>query len=318
MGAKQEYTVPGGDASSSEARGRNTFGRRGLSDLSIKKLFIIPTIVILVVINTFPLFYSLGLSFADYSAVKPRVEGVNPKWIGGKNYKDVLMDRQIWEYFTITAKYVIMAVAGEFLVGFGVALLLNRNFKAKGLVTTLILLPMMMSMSIVGLFWRLLYNPGWGIINYMLGLGDFVWLANPKMALIAVAITDIWMWSPFTMLLTLAGLSAIPHYLYEAAEIDRASWWFKFRRITLPLVSPLLLIALIFRTMEAFKMFDIAFVMTGGGPGTATELISINLFRVAFSQWNTGRASAFAYIILIVIIAISNIYIKYLNKVKET
>jgi multiple sugar transport system permease protein len=126
------------------------------------------------------------------------------------------------------------------------------------------------------------------------------------------------MWSPFTMLLTLAGLSAIPHYLYEAAEIDRASWWFKFRRITLPLVSPLLLIALIFRTMEAFKMFDIAFVMTGGGPGTATELISINLFRVAFSQWNTGRASAFAYIILIVIIAISNIYIKYLNKVKET
>jgi len=263
------------------------------------------------------LFWSLILSFADYSAVRPHVEGINPNWIGGQNYKEVLLNKHIWEYFTITAKYVIMAVAGEFLVGFGLALLLNREFKAKGLITTLILIPMMMSMAIVGLFWRLLYNPGWGIINYMLGLKDFVWLANAKVALIAVAITDVWMWAPFTMLLSLAGLSAIPDYLYEAAEIDRASWWFKFRRITLPLVTPLLLIALIFRTMEAFKMFDIAFVMTGGGPGTSTEVIAINLYRLAFAQWNTGKASAFAYIILIMIIAISNIYIRYLNKAKE-
>jgi multiple sugar transport system permease protein len=291
--------------------------RRGLSDNAIKRLFVLPTIILLICINIFPLIWSLGLSFADYSAVKPRVEGENPDWIGGKNYKEVLLDSHIWEYFTLTARYAIMAVLGEFIVGFGVALILNRDFKAKGLVTTLILLPMMMSMSIVGLFWRLLWNPGWGIINYMLGLGNFVWLANPRMALIAVAITDIWMWSPFTMLLALAGLSAIPQYLYEAAEIDRASWWFKFRRITLPLVAPLLLIALIFRTMEAFKMFDIAFVMTGGGPGTSTELIAINLYRLAFAQWNTGKASAFAYIILIMIIAISNIYIKYLNKAKE-
>jgi len=291
--------------------------QRGLSDTAIKRLFVLPTIILLICINIFPLIWSLALSFADYSAVKPHVEGVNPNWIGGKNYKDVLLDRHIWEYFVITARYAIMAVLGEFVVGFGIALLLNREFKAKGLITTLILIPMMMSMAIVGLFWRLLYNPGWGIINYMLGLKNFVWLANPKVALVAVAITDIWMWAPFTMLLSLAGLSAIPQYLYEAAEIDRASWWFKFRRITLPLVTPLLLIALIFRTMEAFKMFDIAFVMTGGGPGTSTELIAINLYRLAFNQWETGKASAFAYIILIMIIAISNIYIKYLNKAKE-
>lgn len=294
-----------------------TIRQRGLSDIAIKRMFILPTIVLLICINIFPLIWSLGLSFADYSAVKPRIPGINPNWIGGKNYRDVLSDIEIWKYFAITARYAIMAVLGEFFVGFGVALMLNRGFKAKGLVTTLILLPMMMSMSIVGMFWKLLYNPGWGIINYMLGLGDFAWLANPKTALAAVAITDIWMWSPFTMLLSLAGLSAIPQYLYEAAEIDRASWWFKFRRITLPLVSPLLFIALIFRTMEAFKMFDIAFVMTGGGPGTATELIAVNLYRLAFAQWRTGRASAFAYIILIMIIAISNIYIKYLNKAKE-
>lgn len=298
-------------------RGNVVLKQRGLGDVAIKRLFVLPTIILLICINIFPLFWSLILSFADYSAVRPHVEGINPNWIGGQNYKEVLLDKHIWEYFTITAKYVIMAVAGEFLVGFGLALLLNREFKAKGLITTLILIPMMMSMAIVGLFWRLLYNPGWGIINYMLGLKNFVWLANPKVALIAVAITDVWMWAPFTMLLSLAGLSAIPDYLYEAAEIDRASWWFKFRRITLPLVTPLLLIALIFRTMEAFKMFDIAFVMTGGGPGTSTEVIAINLYRLAFAQWNTGKASAFAYIILIMIIAISNIYIRYLNRAKE-
>lgn len=300
-----------------EQNGNMALKQRGLGDVAIKRLFVLPTIILLICINIFPLFWSLILSFADYSAVRPHVEGINPNWIGGQNYKEVLLDKHIWEYFTITAKYVIMAVAGEFLVGFGLALLLNREFKAKGLITTLILIPMMMSMAIVGLFWRLLYNPGWGIINYMLGLKDFVWLANAKVALIAVAITDVWMWAPFTMLLSLAGLSAIPDYLYEAAEIDRASWWFKFRRITLPLVTPLLLIALIFRTMEAFKMFDIAFVMTGGGPGTSTEVIAINLYRLAFAQWNTGKASAFAYIILIMIIAISNIYIRYLNRAKE-
>ena len=155
------------------------------------------------------------------------------------------------------------------------------------------------------------------IINYLLGLGKFVWLSNADVALLAIAITDIWMWSPFVMLLSLAGLSAIPQHLYEAAAIDRASRWFTFSRITLPLVIPLLLIAVIFRTLEAFKTFDLAFIMTGGGPGTATELIAIKLYNMAFPQWQTGKSCALAYILLVMIIGISNIYIKYLNKAKE-
>ncbi|MGD9178114.1 MAG: sugar ABC transporter permease, partial [Desulfobacterales bacterium] len=195
--------------------------------------------------------------------------------------------------------------------------LLNRSIPGKGTITTLLLLPMMMSMAIVGLFWKLLYSPSWGIINYLLGLQNFVWISNADVALLAIAITDIWMWSPFVMLLSLAGLSAIPKHLYEAAAIDRASRWFTFRRITLPLVTPLLLIAVIFRTMEAFKTFDLAFIMTGGGPGTATELIAIKLYNMAFPQWQTGKSCALAYILLIMIIGISNIYIKYLNKAKE-
>jgi len=287
--------------------------RRGLSDLAIRNLFVIPTIVFLVLINIFPLFYSLILSFADYSAIS----GKSPDFIGIQNYREILHDPHIWESLYITMKYVIISVSGQLVVGFGIAMLLNRAIPFKGTITTLLMLPMMMSMAIVGLFWKLLYSPSWGIINYLLGLEKFVWISNPKMALLAIAITDIWMWSPFVMLLSLAGLSAIPQHLYEAAAIDRASRWFTFRRITLPLVTPLLLIAVIFRTMEAFKTFDLAFIMTGGGPGTATEMISIKLYNMAFPQWQTGKSCALAYILLIMIIGISNIYIKYLNKAKE-
>jgi len=287
--------------------------RGGLSDLSIRNLFIIPTLVFLILINIFPLFYSLILSFADYSAIS----GKPPIWIGIRNYRELLNDPHVWNSFYITLKYAIISVFGQLVVGFVIALLLNRKIPGKGVITTLLLLPMMMSMAIVGLFWKLLYSPSWGIINYLLGIGKFVWISNVDVALLAIAITDIWMWSPFVMLLSLAGLSAIPQHLYEAAAIDRASRWFTFRRITLPLVSPLLLIAVIFRTMEAFKTFDLAYIMTGGGPGTATELISIKLYNMAFPQWQTGKSAALAYIVLIVIIGVSNIYIKYLNKAKE-
>ena len=287
--------------------------RGGLSDLSIRNFFIIPTLVFLILINIFPLFYSLILSFADYSAIS----GKPPIWIGIRNYRELLNDPHVWNSFYITLKYAIISVFGQLVVGFGIALLLNRKIPGKGVITTLLLLPMMMSMAIVGLFWKLLYSPSWGIINYLLGLGKFVWISNADFALLAIAITDIWMWSPFVMLLSLAGLSAIPQHLYEAAAIDRASRWFTFRRITLPLVSPLLLIAVIFRTMEAFKTFDLAYIMTGGGPGTATELISIKLYNMAFPQWQTGKSAALAYIVLIVIIGVSNIYIKYLNQAKE-
>ena len=287
--------------------------RRGLSDLAIRNMFVIPTIVFLILINIFPLFYSLIFSFADYSAVSAKP----PDWIGIQNYRELLRDPHVWESLYITLKYVIISVSGQLVVGFGVALLLNRSIPGKGTITTLLLLPMMMSMAIVGLFWKLLYSPSWGIINYLLGLQNFVWISNADVALLAIAITDIWMWSPFVMLLSLAGLSAIPKHLYEAAAIDRASRWFTFRRITLPLVTPLLLIAVIFRTMEAFKTFDLAFIMTGGGPGTATELIAIKLYNMAFPQWQTGKSCALAYILLIMIIGISNIYIKYLNKAKE-
>ena len=285
-------------------------GSRGFSDLAIRNLFIIPTITFLIVFNIFPLIYSLGYSFTDF-----RASTNDPaNFVGLKNYRTLLADPFIWRNFSITAQYVLVSVTGQVLVGFGMAMLLNRDIPWKGLLTTLLLLPMMLSMAVVGLFWKLLYDPSFGIINYALGLGTFEWLANPKMALYAIAIADIWMWSPFVMLLSLAGRSAVPKHLYEAAAIDRASGLYTFFRITLPLVAPILMIAIIFRTMEAFKTFDLAYILASQ---PTTEVISIRLYKMAFQEWQTGMSCALAYIVLIMVLAITNIYVKYLNKVKE-
>ncbi len=283
---------------------------RGLSDLAIRNLFIIPTIVFLIVFNIFPLLYSLGYSFTDFRAST----NAPANYVGLDNYRTLLADPNIWRNFTITAKYVIISVTGQVVVGFGIAMLLNRDIPFKGLLTTLLMLPMMLSAAVVGLFWKLLYDPSFGIINYALGLGTFEWLADPQIALYAIAIADIWMWSPFVMLLSLAGLSAVPKHLYEAAAIDRASQSYVFFRITLPLVAPILMIAIIFRTMEAFKTFDIAYILASQ---PTTEVISIRLYKMAFQEWQTGMSSALAYIVLVMVLAITNIYVKYLNKVKE-
>jgi multiple sugar transport system permease protein len=215
------------------------------------------------------------------------------------------------------------------LLGFTFALLVREKFFGSGLITTLILVPMMLSPVVAGLFWKLMYNPSFGYLNYLLGFENARlapdWLASrwggkpmPGLALWAVMIVDIWMWTPFVMLLILSGLKAIPDYLYEAAAIDRASSWYQFWRITLPQVAPLVLIALLFRTIEAFqKSFDLVMGMTGGGPGDLTEVISVNIYRQAFQgQWQTGRASALAYMVLIIVIAVSNLYIRNLNRMK--
>ena len=300
-------------------------GNRGLSDKAIRNFFIWPTLILLILMNLFPLFYSLYLSFTDYSAIIKEA----PTWIAFEIFSRVLNDETMWKYFTITGRYVFFSVGLQLVIGFGLALLIREKFLGSGLVTTLILVPMMLSPVVAGLFWKLMYNPTFGYLNYMLGYSNPKlapdWLASryagqavPGLALWAIIIVDIWMWTPFVMLLILSGLKAIPEYLYEAAAIDRASSWFQFRRITLPQVAPLVLIALLFRTIEAFsKSFDLVMGLTGGGPGDQTEVIAVNLYRQAFQgQWQTGRASALAYMVLIIIIAVSNLYIRNLNRMK--
>jgi multiple sugar transport system permease protein len=309
----------------SQEKSRGTTNQqRHLSNQAIMNLFIWPTLVLLIAMNVFPLFYSLYLGFTNYSAIVPKA----PIWVAFQNFSNILNDKNLWQYFATTGRYALMSVSLQTLVGFALAMLVREKFKGSGILTTLILIPMMISPVVVGLFWKLMYNPTFGFFNFLLGMSDPSkspdWLASriaghpvPGLALFAVVIVDVWMWSPFVMLLVLSGLKAIPDYLYEAAAVDRASSWFQFWRITLPQVAPLLMIAVLFRTIEAFKAFDLVMGMTGGGPGVQTELISVDIYRLAFlGQFRTGYASALAYIILIVIIAVSNLYIKYLNQSK--
>jgi multiple sugar transport system permease protein len=299
--------------------------RRHLSDRAIQNLFIWPTLILLILINFFPLFYSLYLSFTDYSAIANQA----PQWVDFENFRRILTSESMWDVFVTSGQYIVFSVGLQLILGFALAMLVREKFSGSGLATTLILVPMMLSPVVVGLFWKLMYHPSYGYFNYLLGLNNLNpppdWLASrfggqavPGLALWSVILVDVWMWTPFVMLLILSGLKAIPDYLYEAAAIDRASSWFQFWRITVPQVAPLVMIAVLFRTIEAFnKSFDLVMGMTGGGPGDQTEVVAVHLYRIAFlGQWRTGRASALAYIVLVIIIAISNLYIRYLNRVK--
>ncbi len=298
-----------------DARGNEVYFNP-MRDVTLVRLFVMPTIILLIVINIFPLLWSLILSFSNFSARLPTEWGVNPEMQGNVNYVELFTDPDVWRRFIVTAQYVVMSVGGEMILGFGFALLLQTKFAGRGVIYVLLVLPMTMSPVIVGLMWKLFMDPNWGMFNYILGLGRVDWTQNSDLNLYAIVFVDIWMWTPFVMLLSMAGLSAVPKYLYEAAEVDRASWWFKFTRITLPMTYPLLLIALIFRVMEAFKIFDLPMGLVGRG-AAAPPLLALEVYSQTFLTWRTSYGAALGYIMLIVVVAITSILVKYLNKAKQ-
>ena len=291
---------------------------RGLSDKAIAWIFVTPTILLLLAINIYPLFYAISMSFTNFYANKI---GKEIKWVGLKNYIKVLGKESVWERMQITANFMFWTLLIQALIGLGLALLLNKKFKGNELLTTLIVLPMMLSPAVVGTFWTYLYNPQVGmfsyIMNFFYNFGPIDMIGSSVLAPWSIVIVDTWMWTPFTMLICLAGLRSIPDYLYEAAEVDRASRWQQFIYITLPSVLPFLLLALLFRGIENFKMFDMVVELTSGGPGSATELASIQLKREAFEKWKTGYSSAYAVILFVTIFGFGNVYVKVMNKIKD-
>ena len=299
---------------------------RWLTDRRMAFLFLLPTLLLLLLIAIFPLIWSLRLSFTDWSVISNASE--EPVAIGFSNYGQALglgesrteqrVGIEVADRFAITGRFVIPAVTIELVLGFALAMLLNRKFSGRGLIVTLMLIPMMLTPVVVALFWRYMLRTDIGVVNYFLhdiiGGPKVDWLNQIKIAIWALVLVDVWMWTPFMMLIALAGLSAVPKYLYEAAEVDQASGWFKFRHITLPMVTPLLLIAVLFRSMDAYRLFDQAWVLTGGGPGSSTQVMSFYLYLVAFKDFETGLGSAIGYIMLIVIIALANLLIRRINQ----
>ena len=293
---------------------------RGLSDRAIAWLFIGPTIALLLAINIFPLLWTIYLSFTDYRANR---FGRDVEWVGLRNYSRVLTDDDIWVAMQATAHFLVWTIVLQVVIGFALAWLINAKFRGSNFWTTIIVLPMMLSPAVVGNFWTFLYQPQIGLFNYAVGFltgadpASFEMIADVDLAPWAIIIVDTWMWSPFVMLICLAGLRSIPDYVYEAAEIDRASKWRQFWTITVPMVLPFLMLAVLFRGIENFKMFDLVVQLTGGGPGSTTELASINLKREAFEKWRTGYSSAFAVVLFVTVFGLASIYVKALNKVKE-
>ncbi len=293
---------------------------RGISDRAVAWVFIAPTIALLLAINIFPLLWTVYLSFTNYRANRPNRE---VEWVGTRNYERVLTDGDIWHTLQVTAHFVCWTLALQVLIGFTLAWLINRNFRGHGFWTTVIVLPMMLSPAVVGNFWTFLYQPQIGLFNYVVAFfsgvdpSSFSMIGSVHLAPWAIIIVDTWMWTPFVMLICLAGLRSIPEYLYEAAEVDRASPTRQFWTITVPMVLPFLMLAVLFRGIENFKMFDLVVELTSGGPGSVTELASINLKREAFEKWRTGYASAFAIVLFVTVFGLASIYVKALNRVKD-
>jgi len=293
---------------------------RGLSDKTIAWLFVGPTVLLLLAINIFPLIWTIQLSFTNFKANRANREIKN---IGLRNYERILGDSDIWLSMQATAHFLIWTIVLQVLIGFTLAWLINRKFRGSSLWTTIIVLPMMLSPAVVGNLWSFFYQPQIGLFNTIIAFftgvdpSSFEMLGSVNLAPWSIIIVDTWMWTPFVMLICLAGLRSIPDYIYEAAEVDRASKWRQFWTITIPMVLPFLMLAVLFRGIENFKMFDLVVQLTGGGPGSITELASINLKREAFEKWRTGYSSAFAIILFVTVFGLASIYVKALNKVKE-
>ena len=276
-------------------------------------LLIAPAIILLLLVNIVPLMWSLGLSFFKFRAnqMKP------PSFSWFYNYEKMLTKENIWESLQTTGIVVASSVFIQMILGFALAMLFAKKFPLRKIILMLVLTPMMLSYVAVGIFFKLFYEPEFGLLSQFIQIftGEmYVLLATPAGALLGVIVADAWQWTPFVMLLSLAGLVSVPKYLYEAAEIDRISWWRQFTTITFPYVRSLLLLAVLFRTIETFKIFDLVYILTNGGPGTATETIAVLVYRMAFQYFRTSNSTALGYILIFIVIVLTSLYLYVIKK----
>ena len=265
-------------------------------------------------LSIYPLIYSLTVSLQQETSA-----GIT--W-GLGNFARLLSDDFFLTAMVHTFVYAAAALVCEFLLGLGLALLLNKQIRGRGIFRASLLVPMMLPTVVVGVVWRLLLNPNFGAVNgtlkqFGVNTENLTWTASPKLAMLSVIAVDVWQWTPFVFLVLLAGLQAIPQEPYEAALIDGSSRWQTFRHVTLPLLKPAILIVLLLRTMDLLRVFDQIFILTEGGPGFATETVSLYIYRTAFRFFDFGYATAMSFVLLALTNVISAVYIRFLQA-KET
>jgi multiple sugar transport system permease protein len=280
-------------------------------------ILIVPTCVLLAVINLYPFVYALYLSFHKYNLARV---GKGAKFVGFANYAAAFSDPRFINSIARTLTIVIAAVTIEFALGFVMAFVLNSKLRGMDTIRKLSIAPVTVMPVVSALMWFYIFNQRYGIINWTLGLAGIPaqpWLTDPFLATLSIVIADVWQWTPFIMLVMLAGLNALPEYVYEAAQIDGLSEWQQFRWVTLPLLMPVILIVVLLRLMEAFKLFDLPYVMTQGGPAGATETLSYYIYVQAFQFFEIGKAAAFAIIMLIMVNIVGQIFVRRMYKEEQ-
>jgi multiple sugar transport system permease protein len=281
-------------------------------------IFLGPTLLILLVMLAFPTGYVLIVSLRDFQLTNPTAG--NP-FVGLENYRTLLSDPAFFAALWKSVLFTVASVALTFVLGMAIALLLNRrDLWGTGLTRTVILVPLILTPLVIGATYRFMLERDNGIINEILalvGLDRIPFLASSAWAMISVILVDAWQWTPFAVLVLLAGLESLPEEPFEAARMDGASRWGEFWYITMPLLAPVIAVVLLIRTMDAFREFDKIFIMTGGGPGTATQTLPIFLYRAGFQDFNMGFSAATGVVMLVIVTLVSSLYVRRIHAAGE-
>jgi multiple sugar transport system permease protein len=284
------------------------------SDRNFRWLLVAPAVCLILALSIFPLLFSLWVSFVNYDFQIP-----GHAFVGLKNFEQVVFDPVARWSLVVTAILSGSSVLLEFVLGLGLALALTTTFRGRGLIMSLVIIPLFISPVVVGQCWALMLQRPFGPTNYILSqlLGFDVtisWLTQAPWNFIALIIADVWQWTPFMFVILLAGLSAVPPHVYEAAELDGVGAWQTFWYITVPHIAPMMLLALTFRLLDAVKLFDIIFVLTGGGPGTNTYSASYYLYTIGFTQFHLSNATAGSWIFLVLTVIVVIVLVRRLLK----
>lgn len=303
------------------AGARAALGRRGASGEQrwLPYLLVLPTVLLGLGLWLYPMLYSIEVSTYNWQFVQG---DAGKRFVGLENYSRILFRQaDFWNSIRVTLAFVVSAVTLEFLLGLAIALALNLEFAGRRVVRTLVLVPMMITPIAAGLIWKLIYDGQFGVLNYLIGLLGIpprVWLGDPLLALGAVVLVDIWHGTPFVALVLLAGLQTIPPDYYEAASIDGAGFWGRLRYITLPLLAPVMLVVLLFRTITAIRAFDVVYALTQGGPAGMTEVIGLYLYKYGFRLFNIGYAAALSIVLAVFALLLCLVYLRALWRRRAT
>lgn len=290
--------------------------RYGLIDLANRWTFILPAVILMAALLGYPIVYTLQISFSDLDLAT-----FTPKeWVGWDHYVEAFQDANFRNSLVVTGVYLVFALPIQMLLGFGIAFLVNAEWRGRGLIRALFLVPLAVAPVVAGGVWKMLLDPLWGVTNWLLGLFGIPpvdWLGDPTMAMVTVVMIDTWRWTPFIILIASAALLTLPGDVLEAASVDGANWWHKLWHVSLPLLAPIIAATFVVRWLGAVKMFDIALVATRGGPGQATNVVNLYIYEQAFRSLRFGESAAMAVIVLVITMILMVVFLRGTRKLEE-